>query len=191
VLRPRLNRMRRESKCEQSMAITGGSVIRTLLLAVALSGTVTARAGIAQEADLSAHKLPPRHELGGNAIMFGVAGRRQAHWLHSSEIPAAVQRNAIGMAVAPSSFPQRPRVGPFGFSPPTRLPSAAGRPPYVHSGLGGPGFLGANLGPGRSFENRGTINGSGVIRPGLTTSATGGPSKSAIGINGTTVFPKH
>jgi hypothetical protein len=172
------------------MAIANRSGISRLLLVVALSSAVTARTAIAQEADPVAQKLALRHELGGKTIKFGIAGRRQAHRLHSYEIPAPVQRNAIGEAVAPSNFPQQQRGGPVGFSPLPRPPSAVGRAPYVH-GLGGPEYSGANLGPGRSFQNRGTINGSGLIRPGLATSATGGPSKSAIGINGTTLRPKH
>ncbi len=42
-----------------------------------------------------------------------------------------------------------------------------------------------------TMPNRAAIGGAGIIRPGSGLSGLGGPAKTGVGINGTTIRPKH
>jgi hypothetical protein len=106
-------------------------------------------------------------------------------------------RNSIGVAVPPSAHVE-PREG-------THLPTVAPRPPSVTAPLG-PGNASAR--PGKpEFANRpaanptitapaasrGAINGTGGtgMRNNVGPPRIGGPSTSAVGINGTAIRSKH
>lgn len=110
-------------------------------------------------------------------------------------------RNAIGLPVAGHGsvqlhdgehhdFPalvQRPAAGAVGIAG-----SATGGLAKAEGGLDRPTILhpGASLIVGPAL-NRGTINGTSLVRPGVGLPGVGGPAKVVAGISGTTIRPKH
>jgi hypothetical protein len=92
---------------------------------------------------------------------------------HGSSAPTpsgGVVRNAIGMPVA---LPRRQRASiQVVDRPHIQKPNTS---PIVSPTASG----------------RGTINGTGLIRPGHAPSGVGGPAKATAGISGTTIRPKH
>jgi hypothetical protein len=110
---------------------------------------------------------------------------------HGSSAPTpsgGVVRNAIGMPVARHKDLKRRD----GERPGAQLPAAAaGVNPSV--GVDRPHIQKPNTGPivSPAASGRGTINGTGLIRPGHAPSGVGGPAKATAGISGTTIRPKH
>jgi len=119
--------------------------------------------------------------------------RRSAH-----ESAGRVTRDAIGQPVGRyggteqgsgqrhdlPAFVSNPAAAP-GFGANTggglaRTSGAPGRPPSNANPVVRPAAL-----------NRGTINGTNLVRPGFGPSSIGGPAKPVAGINGTTIRPKH
>jgi hypothetical protein len=174
------------------MAKASGLWINAWLLAATLSTVVTMRTGSAEAA--SPHDLARAHHPGATSFAAGVAGRIHAHHpLRASQPPVPVERNTIGVPIAPRNVIQESGVGRSGFQAPPNFPAAAasGTGSIAHQGLVEPGVARWNSSPIRSSVNRGAIDGSGLIRPSSATSALGGPAKWVAGINGSTIRPKH
>jgi hypothetical protein len=103
----------------------------------------------------------------------------------ATTIPAV--RNAIGQPVVP-------RKNFAGAQPPVpaRQRLGAVSPPIIHGGLvAAPVASGAARVNVANATNRGSVNGTAVIRPSTAPAGVGGPARSANGINGTAVQSKH
>jgi hypothetical protein len=116
-----------------------------------------------------------------------------------SESSGHVTRDAIGVPVAhPGGIEQ-------GREERHDIPALVNNPGAVPTGFGAnaSGGLARTGGtPGRppsnaypivrpTALNRGTINGTTIVRPGFGPSSVGGPAKPVAGISGTTIRPKH
>ena len=119
--------------------------------------------------------------------------RRSAH-----ESPGGVTRDAIGLPVARHDGMEQ------GSGQRRDLPVLGHDPVAAPTGIGAKSSDFAR--PGGAFGhrpsnanqivrpvvvNRGTINGTNFVRPGIGSSSVGGPAKSVAGISGTTIRPKH
>ncbi len=109
-----------------------------------------------------------------------------------------VTRDAIGLPVAPHDGLEE--VGPrhdvpaLGHNPagaPTAFGANASGGLARTGGTVGHPPLNANRITRPAALNRGTINGTTIVRPGFGPSSIGGPAKSAAEISGTTIRPKH
>jgi hypothetical protein len=100
---------------------------------------------------------------------------------------APTVRNAIGQPVLPPKN--------FAGAQPAALPAppapGAVSPPVVHGGPAAPPIASFGTGRVNVANNRGSVNGTTVIRPAVAPSVIGGPAKPHSGINGTTVQSKH
>ncbi len=116
-----------------------------------------------------------------------------------SESSGHVTRDAIGMPVAhPGGIEQ-------GGEERHDIPALVNNPGAVPTGFGanvsgGLARTGGTRGrpPSNAYPivrptalNRGTINGTTIVRPGFGPSSVGGPAKPVAGISGTTIRPKH
>jgi hypothetical protein len=173
------------------MAKVSGLWINAWLLAATLSTVVTMRTGFVEAA--SPHDHARAHHPGTTSFAAGVAGRIRAHHLRVSLPPVPVERNTIGVPIAPRNVIQESGVGRSGIqAPPNFSPAAASETGSIaHQSPVGPGVARWNSSPIRSSVNRGAIDGSGLIRPSSASSALGGPAKWVAGINGSTLRPKH
>jgi hypothetical protein len=157
-------------------------------------GTISFEAGVAGRIRghwLRVSRSPAGVE--GEEFDAGVAGRVRAHWLRASRSPAGVERNAIGLRIAPQHAIEGTGEGPVGLHAPSAFPGAAAGETtgLAHEGLSGPGIAHWHSNPMRTSVNGGAIDGSRLIRPGLTPTTVGGPAKSTVGINGSTFRPKR
>jgi hypothetical protein len=118
--------------------------------------------------------------------------------LSAHEDSSRVTRDAIGLPVARHDGMEQ------GSGQRHDLPALVHNPDAVTTGFGakaGDGLARTGAALGRPSNanpivrpaalNRGTINGTNLARPGFGPSSVGGPAKSAVGINGTTIRPKH
>jgi hypothetical protein len=125
--------------------------------------------------------------------------------IHVRRLPAPAaakpaERNAIGLPVTQHEGIQESSGESHGF--PAQIP-AREAPGIAGSGVGNlaktdGGFARPTIArPGASpiasapVAQRGTISGTGLIRPGFGPSGVGGPTKMVAGINGTNTRPKH
>jgi hypothetical protein len=188
------------------MTKESGLKIGLYILAVALVGAATMRAGLAEEAHSSTHAAGQSHHRSGTAdrvhpiAKFGVPGRQHARRLPDQAAPKFVRRNAIGMPLVEHDMSvghaEEGHVSPRNFSVP-----AASAGPAIKSGnlantegeVGRPTIQ-------HPIENRlvisapqhqGKIDGSRLIRPASAPSGLGGPTKVVAGINGTNIRLKH
>jgi hypothetical protein len=117
---------------------------------------------------------------------------------NSTPRPGAVERNAIGAAVAPHDDPAHMN---HGVSPPGRAPGPAGTlnaapklgtPGVPTFGQPGRGQVPATPAAGPAVSmHRGSVTGTGMIRPNANSGTLGGPAKPAPGVNGSTVRPRY
>ncbi len=119
--------------------------------------------------------------------------RRSAH-----ESPGGVTRDAIGLPVARHDIEQgrgQQRDLPAFVSDPAAAPTGLGANTSGGHARSGGAFAhppsNANSNVRSSTLNRGTINGTNFVRPGVGLSSVGGPAKPVAGISGTTIRPKH
>jgi hypothetical protein len=114
----------------------------------------------------------------------------------ATTITTPTARNAIGQpVVSPKNF-----SGAEPPSPALQKPGAVS-PPITHGAPGTPGAVGGPAAPPVSSRtaranaanatNRGSVNGTTVIRPATGPSVIGGPAQARYGINGTTVQNRH
>jgi hypothetical protein len=96
-------------------------------------------------------------------------------------------RNAIGQPVVPpKNFAGvHPAVSPAPRAPGVVLPQV------IHGGPAAPVVASSGTGRVNVANNRGSINGTNVIRPVATPAPIGGPAQPRYGINGTTVQNRH
>ena len=111
-------------------------------------------------------------------------------------------RNAISVPIVPHESVER-HDGEYPYSRSVVRNPAAGTPGGVGGATGGLAKTEDSLGrptvPASNARpvirsvvlSRGTIDGTGVTRPGVGPSRVGGPAKVVSGINGTTIRPKH
>jgi len=108
-----------------------------------------------------------------------------------------VRRNAIGVAVAHREGLQQPNLAHAGLVPYRAAAGAIGGVSRTNGLLAKPGgplarpAAHANPLAGPAHWNRGSINGTSLVRPGSSLSAVGGPAKSVAGIDGTAMRPKR
>ncbi len=143
---------------------------------------------------VQSRRLGKRHELREDDIR-PIAPHIFRPWRSAHESHGRVSRDAIGVPVArPGSMEQRSAEHPLGNNP-------AGAPTgFGENTSGGVARPGGPLGhqPSNAYPNvrpstlnRGTINGTNVVRPGVGPSSVGGPANPITGISGTTIRSKH
>jgi hypothetical protein len=176
------------------------------ILAVALTGAATMRAGLTEEAHSSMHAVGQSHRSGGAAdrarttVKFGVTGRQQARRLPARGAPRIVRRNAIGLPIVQHDVigvhPDEAHGSPRNFSVPAVSASPTTKPGNfadTEAEFGRPTIqhpIESRVLP-TAPQHQGKIDGSRLIRPASAPTRLGGPAKVAAGINGTNIRLKH
>lgn len=175
------------------------------LLAVALLDASVPRTGFADEAGSGTHStsVQPngvRHDAGELKAKDRSWAHRNFPPRHPPAVePSAVVRNAIGVKVAPHEDSVRGQVVAgrllqnAAVGSPVVGASVRGGSATTASGSGAQGFAHPAPAPGlvAAPVHRGMIAGTGMTRPSASSSGLGGPAKALVGINGSTIRPKH
>lgn len=153
-----------------------------------------ANASINTEGVIAPSVLPPRNSArqsnrNPNPGLKLVTPRNQSPNLHSGVANPTVIHNAIGQRVVP---PKNFVGAPLPASSALRASGAVS--PSIHGGSATPPPIGSS-GAARvnvaNATNRGSVNGTTVIRAATGPTVIGGPAQARYGINGTTVRNKH
>jgi hypothetical protein len=125
--------------------------------------------------------------------------------IHARRMPAPgaakpIGRNAIGLPITQhegvaerSDEPHGAPVQSAAHESPGLAASGAANIAKTDNGLDRPAIVRPSPSPivSAPVAQRGTINGTGLVRPGSASSGLGGPAKVIVGINATTIRPKH
>jgi hypothetical protein len=118
--------------------------------------------------------------------------------IHARRLPAPGTvnpnaRNAIGLAVTRQEGIQERSGEPHGVPVQSPAVSGPGNLAKPDGGLERPQIVRPSPSPivSAPVAKRGTINGTGLTHPSSAPSGLGGPAKAVVGINATTIRPKH
>jgi hypothetical protein len=175
----------------------GLSMAAGALLASGSARTTLAQQAVASEAVGAAHAAASgdRKGGGGQGARLKMAPAKAEPIVHGGA--NIIDHNAIGISVVRPDSGQKPtglNLGRAG-TPAAPVPPIPPAPPGGAVGLSTRPLLAPHISapaPRPLVLSRGTINGAAFTRPGTALMPLGGPAKHAsVGINGTSIQPKH